>query len=156
MPFEAPPEVEYGGAPISNGCRTINGATPLGGSDKILKSAQAAFIYEINTETIIYSYNPDVRLYPGSLAKIMTALIAIEEGDMELAAQMLGRSFSIDFPVVHGDARGREMGFPTANQVFSDDFVLPRFGVYASKVTVDSVTYNAVTNVGIRPTFSPP
>ena len=83
MPFEAPPEVEYGGAPISNGCRTINGATPLGGSDKILKSAQAAFIYEINTETIIYSYNPDVRLYPGSLAKIMTALIAIEEGDMD-------------------------------------------------------------------------
>lgn len=79
----APPEVEYGGAPISNGCRTINGATPLGGTDKILKSAQAAFLYELNTETIIYAYNPDMRLYPGSLAKIMTALIAIEEGDLE-------------------------------------------------------------------------
>ena len=60
--YEAPPEVEYGGAPISNGCRTINGTTPLGGSDKILKSAQAAFIYEMNTETIIYAYNPDTRL----------------------------------------------------------------------------------------------
>ena len=83
VPYEEPPEVEFGGAPISNGCRTINGMTPLGGSDKILKSAQAAFIYEINTETIIYSYNPDTRLYPGSLAKIMTALIAIEEGDLE-------------------------------------------------------------------------
>lgn len=82
-PYEQPPEVEYGGAAISNGCRTINGMTPLGGNDKILKSAQAAFIYEINTETIIYAYNPDVRLYPGSLAKIMTALIAIEEGDMD-------------------------------------------------------------------------
>ena len=83
VPYEEPPEVDFGGAPISNGCRTINGMTPLGGSDKILKSAQAAFIYEINTETIIYSYNPDTRLYPGSLAKIMTALIAIEEGDLE-------------------------------------------------------------------------
>ena len=81
--YEELPEVDYGGAPISNGCRTINGMTPLGGTEKILKSAQAAFIYEVNTETIIYSYNPDVRLYPGSLAKIMTALIAIEEGDLD-------------------------------------------------------------------------
>lgn len=83
VPYEAPPEVDYGGAPISNGCRTINGMTPLGGTDKILKTAQAAFIYEINTETIIYSYNPDMRLYPGSLAKIMTALLAIEMGDLD-------------------------------------------------------------------------
>ena len=82
QPYEEPPEVAYGGAPISNGCRTINGTTPLGGSDKILKSAQAAFLFEVNTETIIYSYNPDIRLYPGSLAKIMTALIAIEQGDL--------------------------------------------------------------------------
>lgn len=83
VPFEEPPEVDYGGAPISNGCRTINGATPLGGTDRILKTAQAAFIYEVNTQTIIYSYNPDVHLYPGSLAKIMTVLLAIELGDMD-------------------------------------------------------------------------
>ena len=80
---EAPPEVAYGGAPITNGCRTINGMTPLGGTDRILKSAQAAFIYEVNTETVIYSYNPDIPMYPGSLAKIMTCLLAIENGDMD-------------------------------------------------------------------------
>ena len=83
VPYEEPPQVEYGGAPITNGCRTINGMTPLGGTDRILKSAQAAFIYEINTETVIYSYNPDLHLYPGSLAKIMTCLLAIENGDMD-------------------------------------------------------------------------
>ena len=83
VPYEEPPTVEYGGAPITNGCRTINGMTPLGGTDKILKSAQSAFIFEANTETIIYSYNPDLRLYPGSLAKIMTCLLAIEKGDMD-------------------------------------------------------------------------
>ena len=83
VPYEEPPQVEYGGASITNGCRTINGMTPLGGTDRILKSAQAAFIYEINTETVVYSYNPDVRLYPGSLAKIMTCLLAIEMGDMD-------------------------------------------------------------------------
>lgn len=82
-PYVEPPSVEYGGASITNGCRTINGMTPLGGTDRILESAQAAFAFEVNTETVIYSYNPDVRLYPGSLAKIMTALIAIEEGDMD-------------------------------------------------------------------------
>ena len=83
VPYEEPPEVAYGGAPITNGCRTINGMTPLGGTDKILKSAQAAFIYEVNTETVVYSYNPDLHLYPGSLAKIMTCLLAIENGDMD-------------------------------------------------------------------------
>ena len=83
VPYEEPPEVAYGGAPITNGCRTINGMTPLGGTDKILKSAQAAFIYEINTETVVYAYNPDMHLYPGSLAKIMTCLLAIENGDMD-------------------------------------------------------------------------
>lgn len=81
-PYVEPPAVEYGGVPITNGCRTINGMTPLGGSDKVLKTAQAAFLYEVNTQTIIYSYNPDIRMYPGSLAKMITALIAIEEGDL--------------------------------------------------------------------------
>ena len=82
-PFEEPPAVEYGGVPITKGCRTINGMTPLGGSDRILKTAQAAFIYEVTTETVIYSYNPDIHLYPGSLAKIMTAIIAIEQGNLD-------------------------------------------------------------------------
>ena len=81
--YEELPTVEYGSASITNGCRTINGMTPLAGSDRILSTSQAAFIYEINTQTIIYSYNPDVHLYPGSLAKILTALIAIEQGDLD-------------------------------------------------------------------------
>lgn len=81
-PYVEPPAVEYGGASVTNGCRTINGMTPLAGSDRILKSAQAAFIYEINTQTIVYAYNPDLHMYPGSLAKILTALIAIEQGDL--------------------------------------------------------------------------
>ncbi len=81
--YVEPPEVEYGSASITNGCRTINGMTPLAGSDRILKSAQAAFIYETTTQTVIYAYNPDIRMYPGSLAKVLTALIAIEQGDMD-------------------------------------------------------------------------
>ena len=82
FPAEEPPQVEYGGVPISNGCRTINAQTPLGGTERMLETAQAAFIFEVNTETVLYSYNPDIRMYPGSLAKIVTALIAIEECDV--------------------------------------------------------------------------
>lgn len=73
----------FGTTSILNGCRTINGMRPLGGSEKMLQTAQAAFIYETTTETVIYSYNPDLRLYPGSLLKILTAMIAIERCEMD-------------------------------------------------------------------------
>lgn len=77
------PEVAFGSASVTNGCRTINGQTPLGGSDRIVQTAQAAFVYEANTQTVIYSYNPDQRMSPGTLAKIMAGLIAIENCDLD-------------------------------------------------------------------------
>ena len=70
--------VPFGSLSTTNGCRTIDGRVPLGGSDRMLDTAQAAFVYERNTDTVIYGYNPDMKLYPGSLLKILTALIAIE------------------------------------------------------------------------------
>lgn len=79
----AVPDVEFGSASINYGCRTINGATPLGGSDRILETAQAAFVYDANSQTVIYSYNSDEKLMPGSLAKIMTAMIALEHMDVD-------------------------------------------------------------------------
>ncbi len=77
------PTVEYGNASVTNGCRTVNGQTPLMGTERILDTAQSAFIYETSTQTVIYAYNPDTHVYPGSLAKMMTALLAIENCDMD-------------------------------------------------------------------------
>lgn len=77
------PEVEFGSASVTNGCRTINGMNPMAGSERILDTAQAAFVYEVNTQTVIYGYNSDAKLYPGSLAKILTALVALENGNMD-------------------------------------------------------------------------
>lgn len=77
------PDVEFGSASITHGCRTINGRTPLGGSDRILQTARAAFVYEANTQTIIYGYNPDEKMYTGTLSKIMTGLLAIERCDLD-------------------------------------------------------------------------
>lgn len=72
-----------GDVTVSSGCRTIEAQVPLGGSDRKLKSARAAFVFETNTNTAIYSYNPDIVVSPGALAKIVTAIVAIENGDLD-------------------------------------------------------------------------
>jgi len=78
---------------------------------------------------------------------------AVLEGEMEQVRRLLGRPFRYDFPVVRGSQRGRTMGAPTINQLFTYGFILPRFGVYASSVKVNGVRRHAVTNVGTRPTI---
>ncbi len=77
----------------------------------------------------------------------------IAQGDMPKAAEMLGRNYSISGPVVHGDARGRTIGFPTVNQAIHPALVTPKFGVYAARCRIKGQTYTAVTNIGLRPTF---
>lgn len=76
-------EAEVGSIAITNGCRTIEGAVPLGGSERIVETAQAAFVYELNTNTVLYSYNPDTTMSPGAMTKILTAIVAIENGNLE-------------------------------------------------------------------------
>ena len=65
----------------------------------------------------------------------------------------MGREFSYDFLVVHGDARGRTIDSPTINQFFTEDFIIPQYGVYASYSVIDGKKYPSVTNVGVRPTI---
>lgn len=77
------PEVTFGTASVNNGCRTLEGQVPLGGNDLILNTAKAAFVYEMNTGTVLYSLNPDHVLSPGALTKMLTAIVAIENSKME-------------------------------------------------------------------------
>lgn len=77
----------------------------------------------------------------------------IIDGDVKEASLFLGSNFYIDTPVVHGKQLGRKLSFPTANQVFLQGSVTPKYGVYATRcVTSDGHEYIGVTNVGIRPT----
>ena len=76
----------------------------------------------------------------------------IEQGEVREASRLLGRPFTIDFPVVGGQKLGRLLGTPTINQPLPPHFVRPRFGVYAASVEADGKAVHAVTNVGIRPT----
>ena len=78
----------FGQLSIQQGCRTIEGLQPLAGSERMLATAQAAMIYEAKTGTVIYSYNPDTKIAPGSLAKIVTGYLALQfcELDEEVKA----------------------------------------------------------------------
>jgi riboflavin kinase / FMN adenylyltransferase len=80
---------------------------------------------------------------------------ALAAGDVAAAARALGRPYSLQGPVVHGDHRGRRIGFPTANiSVGHPDKMLPREGVYAVHGWIGGRRVPGVLSLGPRPTFS--
>jgi riboflavin kinase/FMN adenylyltransferase len=75
-------------------------------------------------------------------------------GAVEYAGRLLGAPFALGGPVVTGDQRGRELGFPTANLVPPDGYIAPGHGVYAARVRVPGEPPRAgAVNVGVRPQF---
>jgi riboflavin kinase / FMN adenylyltransferase len=80
----------------------------------------------------------------------------IAAGAVDEAARLLGRPYGYCSSVQHGRRLGRELGTPTLNQAIPPDFVLPCFGVYASKVYIEGKEYAGVTNVGVKPTVGSP
>lgn len=75
-----------GDASVEKGCHSINAQMPLWGNNKMLEAAGSAMLFEINSETMMYAWNPDMQMDPASLVKIMTALIALENGDLNSVA----------------------------------------------------------------------
>lgn len=77
-------------------------------------------------------------------------------GDVEAAAKMLGRPYSITSAVIHGKQLGRTLGFPTANLIFPENKLIPKHGVYATLVKIKDFgkTYIGVSNVGKNPTVN--
>lgn len=78
----------------------------------------------------------------------------ISEGDVAKAARLLGREYSLAGTVVKGFQVGRTIGYPTANIAYDDCRLLPKDGVYAARVTVDSHAYDAMLYIGSRPTVN--
>lgn len=77
----------------------------------------------------------------------------VEAGEMEAARRYLAHPHLLRGSVRHGKGLGRTLGFPTVNIVPAEGVLLPAYGVYATKVTLeDGRTYPAATNVGVRPT----
>lgn len=80
----------------------------------------------------------------------------LKEGAMEEVCTLLGRAFEVPGIVVHGDKRGRTLGFPTANVQSMAGCFIPATGVYAVKILVQNKWHNGVCNVGYKPTFNNP
>jgi len=77
-----------------------------------------------------------------------------EEGDIKQATKFLQRPYRLNGMVVHGDKRGKEIGFPTANiRPEHNNKIIPKNGVYAVKVRINGDWFDGMMNIGIRPTF---
>ncbi|HXS49037.1 MAG TPA: bifunctional riboflavin kinase/FAD synthetase [Sphingomicrobium sp.] len=88
-----------------------------------------------------------------SSGRVREALIA---GDIATATHLLTRDFTIEGAVEAGDARGRKLGYPTANLTLGD-YQRPKYGIYAVRVTLEDGSERAgVASLGVRPTFDPP
>ena len=82
---------------------------------------------------------------------------ALKAGECDVAAKLLTRPFSIRGEVIHGDKRGREIGFPTANMDLGQ-YLRPRFGIYAvtGRILATGEELKGAANIGVRPMFDPP
>jgi riboflavin kinase/FMN adenylyltransferase len=87
---------------------------------------------------------------PVSSSRIREALRA---GDVRQANACLGRPFRLSGTIVRGAQRGRKLGVPTSNLAVWADHAIPANGIYACRAHVGGTIYNAVTNIGTRPTF---
>jgi len=74
-------------------------------------------------------------------------------GDVAHIPKLLGSPYKVRGTVIHGDKRGRTIGFPTANIELKGEYIIPALGVYSVQMLVNNEWYNGVCNVGLRPTF---
>ncbi len=116
---------------------------------------------EGNTEFLKkYCDNHNIELSVAECVKIDSQAVSstlirekISLGKVDEANKLLGYDFGFKSEVINGDKRGRTLGFPTINQAFPETLTPLLFGVYETKVTINSATYRAITNIGHRPTF---
>jgi riboflavin kinase/FMN adenylyltransferase len=120
-----------------------------GGNVALLRELGKEHDFEVVPVQLIA--RPDGVAEPVSSTSIRRALAG---GQVEVAANLLGRPFSVSGIVVHGDKRGRTIGFPTANIEVPNAMCLPADGVYSGIVQrADGSTYVCAINLGRRPTF---
>ncbi len=117
-----------------------------------------AMLNDVGKEMGFETHATKAVLQPDSTAPYSSSAIRnfLRDGEPEKAAALLGHSFAIEAEVQTGDQRGRTIGFATANMPL-DDYVLPKFGVYAVRADVLDGAFagqvlNGVANLGLRPT----
>lgn len=115
-----------------------------GTPDMLMALASA---HDIETEICQAVYQDGMMVSSTAIRRLIAA------GEMERAAALLGRNYDLAGVVVHGDHRGRTLGFPTANLKIDSRLLLPGKGVYAVRVKTGGRSYAGLCNIGINPTF---
>ena len=79
---------------VTSGCHSVDAAQPLSGEGRLAATAKAVIVYERNSDTMLYNWNPDQRISPSSMVKLMTALIALEKGNLQDKVVVTKRALS--------------------------------------------------------------
>ncbi len=127
------------------------------GSDFVLGYKREGNLDFLRAQSVEKKFSVQVLdLVQGNGDKISSTYIreALSVGEVERAADWLGRAYSVSGIIVQGEQRGRKIGFPTANVAVWDELVIPATGVYAGWAILNGIRHMAVTNVGYRPTFN--
>ncbi len=80
--FAVPAAAQQGDLPVSSGCYSVDAVKALESQVQVVETAKAVVVYERNSGTMIYNWNADSRIYPASMVKLMTALVALERTDL--------------------------------------------------------------------------
>jgi riboflavin kinase/FMN adenylyltransferase len=119
-----------------------------GGNVEVLRELGAR--HGVIAETVAPVLLDGVRISSGRVRD------ALQAGDPGTATRLLSRPFAVQGEVIHGDKRGRELGWPTANLELGN-YLRPTYGIYAVRVHLDDEReYAGVASLGVRPTFDPP
>jgi riboflavin kinase/FMN adenylyltransferase len=117
------------------------------GDFKLLEKVGLQYGFEVNLCREMYCWHDK----PVHSSRIRKALL---EGNLDEANGCLGRPYTLIGTVGHGDKRGRLLGFPTANLTIPGERMLPANGVYIARTWLKSQQFQALVNVGTRPTFN--
>jgi len=97
-------------------------------------------------------YDIDIKEVDGKKISTQEIVNLISSGDIKTANDLLGHNYCIFGSIVSGKHIGTTIGYPTLNLKLSDNYVLPKFGVYKTICYVDNVPHIAISNVGVKPT----
>lgn len=95
---------------VTNGSHSADALVPLLGTDRLVENVEAAVVYERESETLLYAWNPDASMDPASLVKIMTALIAVQQGSMDTAVTVTEEVLAtVPFDAVSAELKAGEV-----------------------------------------------
>ena len=104
-----------------------------------------------------YGFTVDV-IEPVTVKNIRVSSTYVKDliyaGRVEEIKDYLGRNYTIEGKVIYAKQIGRTIGFPTANLKLEENLIIPKIGIYATKVYIDSEVYIGATNIGYNPTVN--